>query len=231
MKKTVKVSVVIGSLLGVGLIAYGLQTKSVPDTQRAQSATISSQPELIEKITRKAPSSENKPPKSENDGTEQQKPSVKEREEEQISAEVAAPGVERDPEKALQDFVQSGDPEGIRRVYAERRKERAKLVKAKMDNEQVDMEWSADLSSRFEFARNLVPELANLKLTQVDCRNTICAIHIAYADANYEQYSPFLQQVGIVLGADAWVHHDALPGEGVVYVARENKELPKLKQL
>ncbi|MGD8558850.1 MAG: hypothetical protein PVG89_02670 [Gammaproteobacteria bacterium] len=138
---------------------------------------------------------------------------------------------EKDPEQLLQEFVTSGDPQGIRRVFAERRKERAKLVKARMDHQAVDLEWSEDLASRFEFARALVPELADLKLTQTDCRDTICAIHIAYADASYEQYRPFLQQVGIVLGGDAWVHHDALPDGGVIYVARDSEELPALKQL
>lgn len=232
MKKILKVSVVAGGLLTAGLIVYELQTGKPSDVEhKSASASAAIRLVLDDKLTQRDESPEVKQPTPAGNDEARQQPRAQEEQPEQSAGEIAATAGEKDPEQLLQEFVASGDPQGIRRVFAERRQARAELVKAAMDNQQIDSQWSDEITARFEFARNLVPELAGLTLTRADCRKSICALHISFAENGYEKYQPYLQQVGIVLGSDAWVHHDALPDGGVVYVAKDDVQLPVLKQL
>lgn len=138
--------------------------------------------------------------------------------------------VEENPDSKLADFFASGKPEKIKQYYAERRRQRAALVQGQMDEEYPDPEWSAELSQRFEFASSLVPGLPTMSLSQVDCRETICALHVGIGDSGYKTIAPFMDHIGTVLGSDTWVHHDATPSGAVIYVAEVDMQLPDLEQ-
>ncbi|WP_455204531.1 hypothetical protein [Kaarinaea lacus] len=136
---------------------------------------------------------------------------------------------EDDANTALEKFVGSGRPEAIMQFYAQRRRARAQLVQAKMNSEYDDPQWSSELTQRFEFARQLMPGLKSMSLTQTDCRESICALHLEYGGTAYKKVAPFMQHIGTMLGSDAWVHHDAMPDGPVVYVARNDTQLPDVE--
>ena len=125
-------------------------------------------------------------------------------------------------------YVATGKPEQIMAYYAQLRRARAELVQNQMNAETSDSQWAEDLSQRFEFARGLLPTLSGMELAQTDCRQTICALHLNVSSSDYKRYEPYMQHIGNALGADAWVHPDANPGETVVYVARAETKLPDL---
>lgn len=137
--------------------------------------------------------------------------------------------VEDDANAALEKFVGSGRPEAIMQFYAERRQARAQLVQAKMNSEYDDPQWSSELTQRFEFARQLMPGLQSMSLTQTDCRESVCALHLGYGGTAYKKVAPFMQHIGTMLGSDTWVHHDAMPDGAVVYVARNETQLPDVE--
>lgn len=126
-------------------------------------------------------------------------------------------------------FVASGKPGQIIQYYAERRRARAELVINQMHAEVANAQWSDELRERFAFAISMLPNLPDMQLAEADCRQTICALHIQLANENVKQLRPFMQHIGIALGSDTFVHHDANPGEAIVYVAKAETLLPDLE--
>ena len=128
----------------------------------------------------------------------------------------------------IEAYVNSAQPGKISEYYATLRVARAELVQNQLNQESQDPVWSKNLAARLAEAYRLVPGLPELKLSKSDCRETICALHVDMKKGAYKQYARYMQHIGTVLGADTWVHHDALPDTAIIYVARVDTELPKL---
>ncbi len=146
-------------------------------------------------------------------------------------ATVNAPTLEAGVDRATADFVASGKPEAIQAYFAERRRARAALMQQEMSWESEDRAWSEDLQRRFEEAEKIVPGLGGVAVSQADCRETICALHIWFeGDSGYRELAPYVDNIGMVLGSEAWVHHDADPNVAIVYIAKPDTKLPDLEK-
>ena len=136
-----------------------------------------------------------------------------------------------DPENFVIDFVETGKPEAIMEYYAELRRARGELIETQMSEEHNDPEWSMELTQSFEAAADIVPMISGLNLAETDCRETICSLHFGFdADTSYKEMKPAMSNIGIVLGTEVWVHHDAEQEGPIVYVARADTVLPDLEQ-
>jgi len=145
---------------------------------------------------------------------------------EQVKQAVAESTLNSDEQ--LSKYISSAKPEKIMQYYAQLRKARAELVQSQMSTEGVDTAWTDEIKSRFEFVRGVSPVLSNLNISTTDCRQTICALHMQLSKEEYQKVEPYMQHIGTAMGSDAFVHHDAGPNEAVIYVARVDKELPRL---
>lgn len=132
------------------------------------------------------------------------------------------------PVDATKAYVNTADPEKVMEYYATLRSARAELLQNRFNQELQDPTWSKELTQRLTEAYRLVPGLPKLQLSKSDCRETICALHVDMNKGAYKKYAPYMQHIGMVLGTDTWVHHDALPDTAIIYVARADTELPEL---
>lgn len=132
---------------------------------------------------------------------------------------------------SLKQFIASGDPQKIMTHFANARKERAILIQEHMSTEGVDHAWEAQIEQYVELSYSIIPEAKGLILSSTDCRESICALEFIYADNahDYKKMEPYMSNIGNVLGVDAWVHHDATPNSGVIYLAKEDIRLPQLE--
>lgn len=129
------------------------------------------------------------------------------------------------------DFVATGNPQQVMDYFKQRRAARAELLQRKMSQENLDEGWSRELQEQYVNAKMLVPGLDKLDLNDADCRESICALQFDYAaNSQYRELKPLMSNVGNVLGADAFVHYDALPGGAVIYVSRGETRLPDLEK-
>jgi hypothetical protein len=135
-----------------------------------------------------------------------------------------------DIDRLTADFVASGNPAAIQAFFAERRRARAELMQKEMSWESEDPRWSEDLRKKFEDAEKIVPGLSSMVFSDADCRETICAVHVEFVDSDYDALAPYMSNIGMVLGSEAWVHHDAEPNAAVVYIAKPDAKLPGLER-
>ncbi len=126
-------------------------------------------------------------------------------------------------------YMKTANPQLVMQKYAERRKARAELLQRKMDEENQDPIWEDALRKRFNELGSILPGVNTLTLSQADCRQSICALHLNYTDREeYKKVAPYIANAGIVLGSDAFIHYDAEPSEAVLYVSREDQVLPDM---
>lgn len=129
-------------------------------------------------------------------------------------------------------YVKSGNPEEVMRMYAEKRQARAELLQRQMDAENLDTNWADELAKKFANLHRVLPGIKGVSLTATDCRQSICALHLDFSQADdYQRLAPMIANAGNVLGSDAFVHHDAKPQGAVMYLSREDHILPDMEML
>lgn len=129
------------------------------------------------------------------------------------------------------DFVATGNPQQVMDFFKQRRTARAELLQRKMSQENLDERWSRELQDQYLNAKTLLPGMDKLDLNNADCRESICALELTYiGGSQYRDVQPLMSNIGNVLGADAFVHYDALPDTAIVYVSRGETRLPGLEK-
>jgi hypothetical protein len=130
----------------------------------------------------------------------------------------------------MRDYVNTGNPQRVMDKYSERRRARATMLQRYMDQQNSNSVWSEKLTQQFAEIDRVLPGIEGLSLQQADCRETICALHFDFEnDKSYQKLAPLMASVGIVLGSDSFVHHDAKPQGAVMYLSQEDAKLPDLE--
>lgn len=124
---------------------------------------------------------------------------------------------------------QQFDPQALKALREQRRRELAARYEAQLLQEAVDPQWQAELTNQVNNAVALVPNLQGINVTSTTCGHSLCKMSVSAMDQQTLRRLRLMSAgIGGLLGSDAWAYSDSVNLTSDIYVSRPGKPLPKL---